>query len=53
MLQQYAAVQDDIARFDLENQIVQEVDGWETCRDRMAEVLGEDDEDEEEDEESE
>lgn len=52
MLERYAAVQEDVARFDLENKIVEEVDDWEDCRDRLASVLGEVDADEE-DEESE
>lgn len=36
MLQRHAAVKEDIARYDLETMVVEAVDGWETCRDRMA-----------------
>jgi hypothetical protein len=46
MIERYAAVQENIARFDLESNIIEQVEGWENCRDRMAEVLGEDDGDE-------
>jgi hypothetical protein len=49
MLHRYAAIQEDIARYELEKKMVKLVDGWECCRDQVAEVLGEDDEEEEDD----
>ena len=46
MLDRYAAVQVDMANFELEAKIVRQVEDWEDCRDKLAEVLGEDDEEE-------
>jgi hypothetical protein len=50
MLHRYAAIQEDIARYELEKKMVKLVDGWECCRDQVAEVLGEDEEDDSYDE---